>query len=390
MGWDRQKPRTTAPPAPLSSGRWLLSGGLAVISGGLLFVLHASGSLNLPGTVNIWLFSLCPVLLWLLTSSLRGYFYGRGLAHFQFLQQEADYAQQQWTAWAERYLAVLASCIMLPGPVSAGLLQHDVRGVVQRQGQACRIDYLAEVDAPFIVALNGLLAGLQDALSALPRTLPLQVTLITDEPETPQALRALFDDCWRQSCPGCPAPSSLNITDRLSFLVVDERLKQPDATVQLVLVVQLQGGEAYSDGLAALLFTSDDVAHKYALPHSARLLRPMPLEMSNLADELALFLITQTQAQRTVAVLGDHETWAESSAGLMTLGNTLGTAWRAEDMQIIERYCGLQGPLSPWLTAALGADIVGLGQQPWLALSTAGAESVVYTITTGSGDEHTG
>jgi hypothetical protein len=390
MGWDRQKPLTTAPPAPFSTGRWLLSGGLAVLSGGVLFVLHASGSLNLPGTVNIWLFSLCPVLLWLLTFSLRGYFYGRGLAHVQFLQQEADYAQQQWMAWAERYLAVLASCVMLPAPASVGLLQHDVRGVAQRQGQVCRIDYLAEGDAPFIAALDGLLAGIQDALSALPRTLPLQVTLITDEPEIPQALRALFDEGWQQRYPGCPAPSSLNITDRLSFLVIDERLKQPDATVQLVLVVQLQGAEAYSDGLAALLFTSDDVAHKYALPHPARLLRPMPLKVDNLADELALFLTTQAQAQRTVAVVGDHEAWAAASAGLMTSGNALGTAWRAEDIQIIERYCGLQGPLSPWLTAALGADIVGLGQQPWLALSAAGAERVVYTITTGSGDEHTG
>ena len=389
MGWDRQKPLTTAPPEPLSSGRWLLSGGLAVISGGLLFVLHASGALSMLGAVNIWLFSLSPVLLWLLTFSLRGYFYGRRLAHVQFLQQEADYAQQQWTAWAERYLAVLASCVMLPDHLSATLLQPGTAGLVQRQGQVRRIDYLTEDKPAFVAALDGLLAGIQDALLALPRELPLQVTLATDELETPQALSTLFGHCWQQKFPGYAEPASLNIMGRLSFLTVDERLKQPEATVQLVLIVQLQGDEEYSDGLAALLLTSDDAAHKYALSHPARLLRPMPLDADNLIEELMLFLTTQAQAQRTVAVLGDHETWAAASAGIITTGNALGTAWRAEDIQIIERYCGIQGPFSPWLTAALGAYFVGLGQRSWLALSAAGAESVVYTITTGRGDEHT-
>ena len=389
MGWDRQKPLTTAPPAPLSSGRWLLSGVLATFSGALLFVLHASGSLSMLNYLNIWVFSLSPVVLWLLTFSLRGYFYGRELEHYQFLQQEADYAQQQWAAWAERYLAVSARCVMLPDHISAALLQQNARGLMQRQGQVRRIAYLAKGKPPFIAALDGLLAGIEERLLALPGELPVEVTLLTDEPETQQALCTLFTGCWQNRFPDVPVPLSLSISDGLSFLVLDERLKQPEATVQLVLVVQLQGDDAYSDGLAALLFTSDDTAHKYALPPQARLLRPMPLEIANLADELALFLTTQTQAQRTVGILGDQQKWAASSAEIITTGNAQGTSWRTDDIQIIGTYCGIQGPFSPWLTAALGVDFVNSGQNPWLVLSTAGAESFVYTITSGSGDEHT-
>ncbi len=54
-----------------------------------------------------------------------------------------------------------------------------------------------------------------------------------------------------------------------------------------------------------LLLTSDDVAQKYHLPHSSRLLRPMPLDMTNFEDDITLFLETQTVACHTPSVIGD-------------------------------------------------------------------------------------
>lgn len=388
MGWERQKPFTTEQPTAPSSGRWLLSAILAVIASVLFFILHASGLVGMLDTVNIWLFSVIPVVLWLLIFSTRGYLYGRQLEHFQFLQHEAEHAQQQWTAWAERYLAVPASCVLLPDHISAALLQQNARGLTQHPGMARRIDYLAEDKPTLVAAVTGLLTGVEDALLALPRDLPLQVTLLTDEPEASwQSFYPLFAECWRERFPEHPGPSSLNIADQLPFRTLDERLKQPESTVQLLLVMQLQGGEAYSDGLAALLLTSDDVAQKYALSHPIRLLRPMPLDIDNLDDDLTLFLTTQTQARQTVNILGDRQEWTASSARLITIGNASGTAWQAEDIQTLETYCGTQGPSSPWLTVALGADFVRSGQQSWLGLSTTGTENFVYTITAGSGNE---
>ncbi|CNK55191.1 type VI secretion protein [Yersinia alsatica] len=388
MGWERQKPFTAEQPTPPSSASWLLGAVLAVIAGVLLFILHASGSLSMLNSINIWLLALAPLVFWILVFSLRGYLYGRELEHFQFLQHEARHAQQQWTDWAERYLAVSASCLLLPDHISAALLQQNAQGLTQQQGLVRRIDYLAEDTQLSLTAINGLLNGIENALLALPQELLLQVTLLTDEPEAiRQDLYALFAGCWQERFPELSAPSSLNITDHLSFHTLDERLKQPESTLQLVLVIQLQGGDRYSDGLTALLFTSDDVAQKYSLPHSVRLLRPMALDVSNLADELTLFLTTQTQARQTVSILGDHQKWMASSATLIQIGNALGTVWQAEDIQTIETYCGIQGPFSPWFTLALGADLVGIGKQSWLGLSTTGAENFVYTITSGSGDE---
>jgi len=90
MGWERQKPFTTEQPSPPSSGGWLISGVLAVIAGVLLFVLHASGTFSALKAINIWLFALIPVVLWILTFSTCGYLYGREMERFQFFQREAD------------------------------------------------------------------------------------------------------------------------------------------------------------------------------------------------------------------------------------------------------------------------------------------------------------
>ncbi len=384
MGWERQKPFTTEQPSPPSSGGWVISGVLAVLAGVLLFVLHASGSLTVLKLLNIWLFALIPVVLWILTFSTRGYLYGRELERFQFFQREAEHAQQQWTAWAERYIAVSANCVMLPDSVSAALLKQSLRGLPQQQGLVRRIDYLKGNKA----VMNALLGGIESSLQNLPGEAALQVTVLTDEPESGrQKLYTLFDECWLAHAPVQLCPSSLNITDQLSLQYLDERLGQPESTIQLIIVMQMHGDARYSDGLAALLFTSDDVAQKYTLPHAVRVLRPMLFDVSHLSEELSLLLTTQTQACQTLSVLADHQKWTQSSAALITIGNALGTRWEAENILTIETYCGIQGPFSPWLTLALGADFVHIGQQSWLALSTTGAENFVYTIASGSGDE---
>ncbi|AVF37530.1 type VI secretion protein [Rahnella sikkimica] len=354
-----------------------------MIAGVLFFVLHASGTLSVLNSVNIWLFSVIPVVLWILVFCIRGYLYGRELERFQFFTQEAEHAQQQWTAWAERYIAVLANCVLLPERISAALLLKNARGLEQFLHLIRRIDYL-EDKSP----LSLLLSGVRETISALPAELPLQVTLLTDEPDrTRQEWLSQFDQSWLETYPTRPGPASINLTEQLAFSMLDERLRQPESSVHLVLLMQLQGETSYSDGLAALVFTSDDVAEKYALAHSVRVLRPMPLDMDHFNDDLALFLTTQTKAIQTASVLADHQKWKESTAGLLGTGNALGTKWQAEDMTTVETYCGIQGPYSPWLTLALGADFVRIGQQSWLALSTTGAENFVYTITSGSGDE---
>ncbi|HBQ1337467.1 type VI secretion protein [Klebsiella pneumoniae] len=355
------------------------------IIGVLLFILHASGTIETLSAMNIWWVSLAPAGCWLLAFCLRCWQWDRELKEYQFLQKEAERGQLKWEAWAGRYLAVLGSAVLLPDHISAARW-GDERP--QQYGLTRRINYLPAEEPVQLSAMHALLTSIEERVQCLPEELPLYVTLITDNP-SPE-LTSSFSNLWKEHIPGRAVPDDITVTGSFSLSEVEERLKQPVLTVNLLLVIQLNGGTAYSDGLTVLLLTSDDVAQKYHLPHSSRLLRPMPLDMTNFEDDITLFLETQTVACHTPSVIGDAKKWTERSAALITQGGKMHTPWKAEDIALLEKWCGIPGPAAPWLLTALAADLVSLRKQPLLALFSSEQEHFISTITPGSEDEYTG
>lgn len=384
MGWVRTKALTTERPSAPSLTWWLSAGILMAIIGVLLFILHASGTIKTLSAMNIWWVSLTPAGCWLLVFCLQCWLWDRKLKEYQFLQKEAERGQLKWEAWAGRYLAVLGSTVLLPDYVSAANWGKERP---QQYGLTRRITYLPAETPAQLSALHVLLGGIKDSVECLPAELLLHVTLVTDNP-SPE-LTDSFSHLWKERIPGRAVPGDITVTSVFSLSEVEARLKQPLLTVNLLLVIQLSGNAAYSDGLAALLLTSDDVAQKYHLPHPARLLRPMPLDMKSFDDDVTLFLETQTIACRTHSVLGDAKSWAERTAALITQGTKLKASWKAEDIALLEKWCGIPGPFAPWLLTALAADLVSLRKQSLLGLLSTTQEHFISTIIPGSEDEYT-
>ncbi|WP_336221594.1 type VI secretion protein [Citrobacter amalonaticus] len=384
MGWERTKAITSELSSPPALGWWLLAGVLVVIAGVLIFILHASGTIRALSAMNIWWVSLAPVGCWLLLFCLRSYLWGREVNEYQFLQKEARHAQQRWEAWAERYLVILRSIVFLPDNLTVFSLTSELP---QQYGLTRRINYLP-VSSSDVSTIKILLDGTGDGLRSLPPDLPLRVTLVADT--LSDGMAEGFTSVWLELFPGRPVPGDITVTDSLSFSRVEERIKQPVLTADLILVMQLNGGEAYSDGLTALLLTSDDVAQKFHLPHSSRLLRPMPLDMTKFDDDITLFLETQAAACRTSSVLGDTKAWTEKSAALITRGGKMNAPWKAENIALLEKWCGIPGPFAPWLLTALAADMVSQRQQSLLALFSSEQEHFISTIIPGSENEFTG
>lgn len=186
---------------------------------------------------------------------LRCYLWDRDLKAHQFLLKEAEYGQQRWEDWAGRWLAVLSSAVLLPDHISAA---HWGSERPQQYGLARSINYLPAEEPVQLSAMHALLTSIEERVQCLPEELPLYVTLITDNP-SPE-LTSSFSNLWKEHIPGRAVPDDITVTGSFSLSEVEERLKQPVLTVNLLLVIQLNGGTAYSDGLAVLLLTSDDVA----------------------------------------------------------------------------------------------------------------------------------
>ncbi|MCW1829922.1 hypothetical protein OLZ31_24110 [Enterobacter asburiae] len=386
MGWERSKATTTElPPEPSFFG-WLMAAGVAAVVGILLFILHASGMVKALATFNIWWLAISPMIGWLFLFCLRGWLWGKTLDEHRFLLKEAEYGQQQWESWAGRYLAVLGSSILLPsGVTSDAIAKSEASGAPQLLSLT---SHFCAQSVTFGPLLELGLAGVQYAIATLPVTVPLNITVVSDNNSAESASQ--FRKVWGNLYPDRAISGSVSFCETLSFSWVEERLKNPVLDIDLILVIQQHGAGRYSDALAAMVLTSDDVAEKYQLSHSARILRPMPLDMTNFRADMRLFLETQTIACQTSNVFCDYGHWNGWFADLMTASQSHLTPWVPQEIDVLEKYNGIPGGGSAWLLATLLADIVFVSNKPVLGLFTSGADRFVSTVTSGSGNNDAG
>lgn len=384
MGWDRRAPEVVDAPEPLLLGRWLLAAGMALLAGVLLFLLHASERVLLLQVFNIWALCSVPMLFWVLLFATRAYVYGGALSDHQFLEDEAHNAQQSWQDWAQRFVAVHASCVLLPDLVSASALVQGSPGLPPRTGQARRITTLpTQEEARALVGLQLLFPALEPALHALPTDQALRVTVLSDiDPTQYDALRDAWQSAWVAAMQR-PPPEVFSVVDELSYRLIDETLKTASTAVELILVLQVEGAAQYSDALAALLLCPDRLAFEASLSMKARLLRPMPLDIDTLNSELPLLLQNQASARQATGLLADNADWQPLAGQIFSAVGAHGGALQVEQRWNQECLCGLSGPFSHWVVAALGVEMALHRQQPLLVLAQDGARYWINTVTTG-------
>ncbi|MGF6101434.1 hypothetical protein [Enterobacter sp. A4] len=379
MSWERQKSTVSAMPEEPSLSLWLMLGIVSLVGSVLLFVLHANKLAGFLMGYNIWIITACPLLVWFFFLCLRGWIYNNACDKHQFESDEAEYAQQQWTAWAGRYLAVLHCGVMLSHNLTPKLFLTSPPGLEQSTHLAKRL-VLPDTDAHFPI----LLMGLENQLTKVPPDLPFGVTLLTDSRDEPATLQTFFTKAWQTIFLARPVPE-LNIVTEKTFQSIEERIKAPILDVELLLIQQTQGGDTYSDALATLLLTSDDVATQYQLTHHARLLRPMVLEPTqDMTEEFDTFLSTQSQSLTTGAIVGDSVAWGRDFSTLLASAKKHEGSWKPLQCHWLEKYAGLSGPFSPWILAAVASDIVALTKEDCLMLSSDEERRYMNTVTIGN------
>ncbi|EMN6716613.1 hypothetical protein, partial [Escherichia coli] len=164
-----------------------------IIVGILLFIIHASGHVKTLNMLSIWWFSLTPPGIWFLLFLLRCWQWNNQIDKYLFLKKENEYAQMQWEVWAERYLVISASSVMLPGGVTAGAILKSLADTLPSGYLLTK--RLKNINTPVTSAL----ASLQLSICQLPAALPVNVTLITDQPDS--EIRSAFVSAWEALFP---------------------------------------------------------------------------------------------------------------------------------------------------------------------------------------------
>jgi len=382
MSWERQKSQVTPMPEKPSFLIWLICGLAALIACGLFFILHANNLSGIAQNYNIWVVSGLPLLLWFFCICLRAWIYNNGVDKHEFESKEADYSQQQWTKWAGRYLAVIHSEVTLHHSLTVPMFIPQSTELEVYNGLVTRLD-ISSAKSTSLIQLE----GIKDALMRFPTDIKMKVFLLTDSSEEEIELRKIFGDCWRKLMPTERPVPTLLVHRSFSFDAVERRIKTPDISVELVMVQQLHGCSQYSDALATLLLTTDDVANKYQINHDVRLLRPMSLENDDLLSEFELYFSTQTQSINTQHIIGDHAHWGQLFSLMLKAGELYRGHWKTEQLNWLETYAGRCGPFSPWIMTAIVSDAVQVLKTDCLMLSESEGRRFINTMTTGNKNE---
>ncbi|MBF6635304.1 hypothetical protein ITX54_01285 [Rouxiella silvae] len=389
MAWQRQKLVTTGQPPSRLLGHWLLSLLLPVIIGIILFILHSSDSLSFVTSINIWIFSLLPILLWTVTFIVYSFLYGRKVEHCHFQEQQAEKSHQEWQAWSERYMAVLGSCVLLPDMITANFVEKKPPKLEMQYNLTRRINYLDKTLPPIHQAILVLLKSLSQQISALPDRQRLTVTLLTDvDARQHVILTSVFLKQWAKVFPKFQEPEKIDAVSSLSYNLIDKYLKQTTESVYLILILQLEGKQKYSDGLGIFLLAADDAVKKLAVPIEGRLLRPMPIDPTQLDIELSLFLETQDIALQASGLAGGSKALSALIPTILPVISDMAGAVRLENVQILEQYIGIPGPFSAWLTAGFVLDFVRIQNVHYLVFSQSDADWFVSTISPGCINEN--
>lgn len=384
MSWEREKSTVPKKPEEPSFVLWLMLGVVAVVGSVMLFVLYANKLSGPLQAFNIWVVTASPIVIWFFFLCLRAWVFNSAFDKHEFEANEADYAQQQWTEWAGRNIAVLHSSVIFSEALTPSCFLQASAEQMQHTTLTRHFHHPAPENF-----FSQLLECASDALARVPSDLPLSVSLLTDSLADPLILQDEFAKVWQGTVPFRPVPV-LNIQTAKSFIWLEERIKSPTLDVDFILVHQTQGKGCYSDALASLLLTSDDVATKYQLTHDACLLRPMSLDMGDINKSLDTFFSTQTQACATENIIGDQAAWGDSFADLLEAAAVYTGHWKPEQLYWLEKYAGLIGPFSPWIMAAVASDIVNIQKADCLMLSTDGEQKFINTVQTGNRNDDNG
>lgn len=382
MAWQREYVQAGLAPKPPSPVRWLLIVVLAGAAAVLMFLL----SVVVPElqALNVWALTASPLVVAILALAARVHAYGGALDEYRLLQERSRLAQVAWAEWGQRYMAVMGGLVLLPEHLSAVAMMKSGQMPVPHSGKARRIVGLPKGQKGRAMAgLAQLMGSLSTVLAPLPPSEKLSVAVLTDAPQDEHP--ALADACQQHLSDLTPSSTltGVHVTSQLSFTWMEETLKTPRDAVELILIVQAHGKEAYSDGLAAILLCPDTVARTRKLPVAARLLRPMPLDVDSLETDFTTFLQIQATARQAKGVLADCADWQPETTPLLAAAAREGAALSVDHRWILEPVNGVPGPCGHWLLAALGIEMTRLAQQPLLLLSSERTGRWLNTVTPG-------
>ncbi|WP_036774497.1 hypothetical protein [Photorhabdus australis] len=377
MGWNKPVIAIQQEPVPPILWRWFISF-IAIISIGVAcYLLWPEFLRQQQG----WMLLGAVGLIWLVVFGLRLYFFGYRLEMYRLWNQENQYIEREWQSWAGRYMSVLHSGVFLPEKITAATIMQEESKIEVQCGIGKAIDYFPWSENKWRDSVKILLHSIENAIDELPPDRPICITVITNYPEQEyEKLEMLLQENWQSAFPSGRSLSKLNILPYLPAMQIDNWLKDPTSEVQLLILMQIESTEQFSEGLGIFLLATDDLVKKFDLVEKARIYRPMEINPEQFEREFEIFISTQLSAKAATGMIGDDDSMYLYTSQIMSVIQNQQAVLKLEQIKNIGKIIDAPGPGAYWLATGLAIDLSQYNSARYLVLTNSEYHWVINTV----------
>ncbi|MBS9430881.1 hypothetical protein [Photorhabdus akhurstii] len=377
MGWNKPVIAIQQEPVSPILWPWLVSGMLIICIDMTCYVLW-SGYLR-PQQWGI-IFGAVG-LIWLAAFGLRLYLFGYRLEIYHLWSQERQYIDKEWQDWAGRHMSVLHSSLFLPEKLTAKTIVQEESKIAVQYGEKKVIDYFSWSEDKWHDSVQILLRSTETAMSNIPLDRQVCATVITYCAEQKyEKLKMILQEQWQSIFPSRQPLSQLNLVPYLSAVHIEQWLKDPASEVQLLILMQIENTEQFSEGLGILLMATDDLTKKFELAEKARIYRPMEIDLEDFGQQFKTFINTQLSAKEATGMLGNDNDIYSYTSQIMPVIQEQNAALKLERIKDIEKFIGESGAGAYWLATGLAIDLSQYHSGNYLVLAKNGRNWTVNTV----------
>ncbi|GKX56753.1 hypothetical protein SOASR030_28650 [Leminorella grimontii] len=290
---------------------------------------------------------------------VRIFIYDNNLMRYTAWEQQRQEAKREWSRWATKRVAVIASEVITPKIHLDKILASDEKeNLFIEEGKALPLLLISELGlkSRYEQALEWLLFSLREKLNVAMERNSLDVYFLAEEKHS-EPLRHSMVNSWKLT--GLKERYRLHIltnpiscNDLIDSVLASERNTTP------LLVISCQFSLLVTEFISAIFLCGELCAKDMGIVPIAYVERPMPTDESNIGTDIGIMKFYGQLSSETPPLLLFNQVSGDAQAQGISALCRLNNNHEMNSTMIIDSILGKTGNLSEWLCLGLGTNLV--------------------------------
>lgn len=368
MTWSKPEAILINPPNKPTTWIWLVFFIVLFLLTALILIFYWPNN-SYFNQVTFWLAVIfIPSIIGGITLSIRFYIYGLAWEHYDIWQQEQKKIDNNWQLWAMQSVNVLGSYLITPNQLTA----ENIPNIPVEVGNA--LNFGDDLDYPSY--FQGLFSAIQNPLSALPATMPVNITVLSPT-KVYEQLDNDIETVYRGLEIEQPYTISPHVVSETNIALLVESIENSNSTLQLIIIDNiLSSGSAF---FCAFLLINKAVYQELTMMETAKLQIFRPMITKDIVTSIEQMRVMQPVINDTKQLLFANMDKKQEAIVAQQLAEQ---KISPDNIYSLDNWVGKPTFLSYWLLLALGCEMVMQTKQHGLIVSIDNQNNLLFSVIT--------